>query len=305
MLKVWGAALAALSVLPAAAVAQDESTYDTWGGWTPDGASLVGYSYSFGDAELIEIDVETGHWTRLTDNDSNDWFPVVSPDNRYIAYVSDRGFEAFGGSEIYVRDRHSGEERAITADGSLKLGIAISPDGQRLVFPAPGIDGERDVWMVNMDGTGLVNLTQTDEFSETTPSFSADGQRIFFTRGLAGENASEDHAPLMSMDLHGGDVRVEIDLGGRIMAARQREDGVLLFSMRDRTGNRNLARFDPLSGEVDVLTHHEASDHAGFWSPDGSMISFSTYRWGDSEIYLMNADGSRQRNLTRTTQDAD
>jgi hypothetical protein len=35
------------------------------------------------------------------------------------------------------------------------------------------------------------------------------------------------------------------------------------------------------------------------WSPDGRMIAFSSWRDGQSEVYVMNADGSGQRRLTQ------
>jgi Tol biopolymer transport system component len=34
------------------------------------------------------------------------------------------------------------------------------------------------------------------------------------------------------------------------------------------------------------------------WSPDGSKLAFRSYRNGNSEIYVMNADGSNQTNVT-------
>jgi Tol biopolymer transport system component len=36
------------------------------------------------------------------------------------------------------------------------------------------------------------------------------------------------------------------------------------------------------------------------WSPDGRAIAFVSDRHGDFEVYVMNTDGSRQRNLTRS-----
>ena len=35
------------------------------------------------------------------------------------------------------------------------------------------------------------------------------------------------------------------------------------------------------------------------WSPDGRKIAFTSERDGNSEVYVMNANGSGQRNLTR------
>jgi TolB protein len=35
------------------------------------------------------------------------------------------------------------------------------------------------------------------------------------------------------------------------------------------------------------------------WSPDGKQVAFTTNRDGNYEIYVMNADGSDPRNLTR------
>jgi TolB protein len=34
------------------------------------------------------------------------------------------------------------------------------------------------------------------------------------------------------------------------------------------------------------------------WSPDGSRIAFISHRDGNHEIYMMDADGSNQTNLT-------
>ena len=46
------------------------------------------------------------------------------------------------------------------------------------------------------------------------------------------------------------------------------------------------------------LTNNPAIDTSQAWSPDGTRIAFETDRDGDFEIYVMNADGSGQTNLT-------
>src|SRR5207244_703508 len=53
-------------------------------------------------------------------------------------------------------------------------------------------------------------------------------------------------------------------------------------------------------------TDHAALDYPAGWAPDGSNILFETNRDGNYEIYVMNADGSSQVNLTNNpASDAD
>ena len=42
-----------------------------------------------------------------------------------------------------------------------------------------------------------------------------------------------------------------------------------------------------------------ATDSAPAWSPDGRKILFVSNRGGNGEVYVMNADGSGLRKLTR------
>jgi TolB protein len=47
------------------------------------------------------------------------------------------------------------------------------------------------------------------------------------------------------------------------------------------------------------LTANAASDSKPDWSPDGKKIVFQSRRTGNEEVFVMNADGSLQRNLTK------
>jgi Tol biopolymer transport system component len=52
------------------------------------------------------------------------------------------------------------------------------------------------------------------------------------------------------------------------------------------------------------LTYNErVRDVDPMWSPDGRQIVFTTERDGNSEIYVMNADGSKQTNISRNRGD--
>ncbi len=78
----------------------------------------------------------------------------------------------------------------------------------------------------------------------------------------------------------------------------------LAFSAtRNGNGDIYLLNLDAAlqgSGKVKPirLTTNPASDFDPTWSPDGSHIAFRSQRDGNDEIYVMNTDGTCQRNLT-------
>jgi Tol biopolymer transport system component len=41
--------------------------------------------------------------------------------------------------------------------------------------------GDKDIYAMRLDGTGLTNLTDTDSADEATPAFSADGTKMAYT----------------------------------------------------------------------------------------------------------------------------
>ena len=49
---------------------------------------------------------------------------------------------------------------------------------------------------------------------------------------------------------------------------------------------------------MEKITDNDFSDSSPDWSPDGKTLAFASDRDGDSEIYVMNVDGSGQRAIT-------
>ena len=62
-------------------------------------------------------------------------------------------------------------------------------------------------------------------------------------------------------------------------------------------GEINIYVIDITSKEPVRLTEGQGSNEAPSWSPDGSMIVFSSNREGPSRIYVMTAYGTDQRRL--------
>lgn len=78
--------------------------------------------------------------------------------------------------------------------------LAWSPNGRRIAFAAPGVDGNADILIANTDGSGLFNLTHhpAEDFQ---PAWSPDGQSIAFISKRKGNWA------IYIADVDGGGIR--------------------------------------------------------------------------------------------------
>lgn len=71
-----------------------------------------------------------------------------------------------------------------------------------------------------------------------------------------------------------------------------------------RTGDTEVFVVDPDTGDARNLSRHPAEDRYPTWSPDGRMVAFTSNRNGAFNVYVMNADGSEVRQLTRENEPA-
>jgi Tol biopolymer transport system component len=163
--------------------------------WSPDGRQLAYRSARGGNLDIYVIGVDGTNERRLTTDPATDYLPDWSPDGTRITFTSDRS----GVSAIYTMSSTDGSDvRKLTAD-SLGAGLSLySPDGRRIAF-ADGFcgpcGGENDVWVMNADGSGLRQVTNTADL-ELPHSWSHDGTRVAaeFARVTSGTVGKSDVA---------------------------------------------------------------------------------------------------------------
>jgi TolB protein len=95
-----------------------------------------------------------------------------------MAYVSNQG----GGPGIYVTSGSGGSGARISPSGT-STDPSWSPKGDKIAF----VYRERDICVVNPDGSGLVQLTG-GQGRNLHPSFSPDGRMIVFSSDRGGQS---------------------------------------------------------------------------------------------------------------------
>ena len=227
--------------------------------------------------------------------------PAWSPDGRKLAFVSQRE----GNAEIYVMNADGSGLRNLIRTPSDDLDPSWSPDGRAIAFVQKNCVPSRPcatayetyLAVVNADGSGLRRLT-TRRAHVFNPSWSADGKTIRYGRWLVRADGS-GHSELPR----------NVPVAGAWSPDGQR----IAFSRVSHSPAdiRNPTKLGLWVVNADGSDARQVAPKATWgvpapaWSPDGRRIAFRRYDGrlfesaGNSDLFVVNADGSGLRRLTR------
>ena len=171
--------------------------------------------------------------------------------------------------------------------------------GTKIAFGRFAGPGTGDIYVMNVDGTGVMQLTSTGNVfpSDSRPTWSSDGTKIYFTRGLTNTNQE-----IYSISSDGSDslVASAVTTNGVITRLPNfKPDGTKVVFDRGPAGTADVYVMNPDGTSQVKITNNGVSEAAAF-SPDGTKITFDAVIgvFGPHDIFVMNADGTGQVNIT-------
>ena len=129
-------------------------------------------------SDLWDVDSTTGIFTRLTSDPAEDADPAWSPDERALAFTSERG----GRLAVFIKDVVSGKERALGHFDEPMVVDQWTPDGRFVITRTLG----QAVYRIPVDGDAKAQLLVNTPYVEDEVHVSPDGRWVAFNSDESG-----------------------------------------------------------------------------------------------------------------------
>jgi Tol biopolymer transport system component len=283
-----------------------------------------------GDYEIFTMTPDGKGLKQLTKNQAEEQEPTFSPDGKKIAYSVSDGSDI----EVYVMNADGSGKKNLsnTSSGVGDGEPSFSPDGQKIAYRSTGVqssnsDGDTDVYVMNAaDGSGKQNLSNNSGPYDRMPDFSPNGQKIAYASwGVQSSNANgdddvyvmsaadgsgkqnltempndqqiDDIVPNHSHSTSGTKIAYQSSGHWSLNSNTTYSGDAEVFVMNaDGSGKQNLSNnvvpddgdpsFSPYNGKIAYTSSGSQTSN-----PDGDL---------DSDIYVMDPNGSNKKNITQT-----
>jgi Tol biopolymer transport system component len=221
--------------------------------------------------------------------------PTAVGGGSLLAFVSNRNGLRY---QVFTYNLLTKEIRQLTSDPANKGRAAWSPDGQKIFYESAGADGKKDIFAMNADGTGSVNITNTPG-DDVYPAVSPKTGEVAFV------SSRNSWTQIWWMQPDGSNLTNVSAMHANKPFNRPQEwdpawapDGTTLYFILNVTGKTRVYRWDSRHTNSDpVVVTIMAGDYieAGpAVSPNGDFLAYTRIIDNGSEICVVTTDLSKR-----------
>ena len=259
--------------------------------WSPDGRHLATVDKDHPEERegVTLISIESGEKKRLSDPETafRNLKPVFSPDGRTVAYLENRGLVT---GRIGIVGLNGDKRRILLERPGHMMDLDWTSDGKSVVF-SHGNRGRRHLWKASVADGATTALA----FGERSESVSIS----------KGENLVYSETPQGNCEIWkmAGPAAIEPKPAEKVItssyidwAQQISPDGKRVAFLSGRSGGNAVWVCDFDGRNCTRLTDQPS----GFlrWSPDGQWIAYTFHGGGNSDIYVVSAEGGTKRRIT-------
>lgn len=156
-------------------------------------------------------------------------------------------------------------------------------------------DGNREIYVMEPDGSNLINLTN-NKGQDEKPVWSPDGKQIAFVSNRENDKGGGQFIYVMNSD--GSDVKQLTEENDSNWPDWSPDGTKITYSHK---GDIYVIHADGSDQSVN-LTNSAIEDEQSVWSPNNQYIVWLSGKQGGRNVFVMNADGSNVQQITDNSQ---
>ncbi|MFL5565379.1 MAG: hypothetical protein ACJ77J_09810, partial [Gemmatimonadaceae bacterium] len=242
-----------------------------------------------GELRIVDSD---GAETRAITTGRGALSPAWSPTGETVV------FTVLGntGTQVQELDVRTGRIRRIS---QIRAGLNITPvyqPGGRAILYAQGTGNGTDLVLAELDSGRPRRISIGRGSDNTSPSYSPDGRQIAFISGRSGS------PQVYIMDADGSNVQLLTPYQPGVRSYRASPDWSpdgRAVAYEQQNGNFQIWMID-LRDRVPKQLTSEAENEDPSWAPDGRHIVFTSSRSGTKQLWVLDTETGRARQLTHS-----